>query len=82
MTLNLTTSSGHPIQSKFQVCEVSKPLWSVGKICDSGCSVLFTSKGATITHDATGTEVSKLPRSPGGLYMANMPSGAPDKPAE
>ena len=23
MTLNLTTTTGHPIKSKFQVCEVS-----------------------------------------------------------
>ena len=26
MILNLTTTAGHPIQSKFQVCDVSRPL--------------------------------------------------------
>ena len=80
MTLNLTTSSGHKIQSHFQTCDVAKPLWSVGKICDAGCNVMFTKAGAVITHEAYGKELSRFERTRGGLYMASMPLGKP--PAE
>ena len=83
MTLNLTTTTGHPIQSVFQVCEVSRPLWSVSKICDAGCSVTFTSKGASVKHDGTGKELCTFERKR-GLYVASLPLSKPadgDAPA-
>ena len=80
MTLNLTTTAGHPIQSKFQVCNVSRPLWSVGKICDAGCTVTFDSKGATVKHSATGKDLCSFERR-GGLYLANLPLSKPSKPS-
>ena len=77
MTLNLTTTEGHPIKSKFQVCEVSRPLWSVGKICDAGCTVTFDNKGATIKHTATGRNLCLFERRR-GLYTANLNLAQPD----
>ena len=71
MTLNLTTTEGYPIQSKFQVCDVSRPLWSVGKICDNGNQVLFTHDTAVVKHPK-GEEVCVFKRQPGGLYVAKL----------
>ena len=76
MTLNLTTTEGHPIKSKFQVCEVSRPLWSVGKICDAGCTVTFDSRGARIKHQATGKDLCLFERRR-GLYVASLPLSKP-----
>ena len=76
MIPNLTTTEGHPVKSKFQVCEVSRPLWSVGKICGAGCTVIFDSKGATIKHAAIGKNLCLFePRR--GLYTANLNSAQP-----
>ena len=79
MTLNLTTSEGHAVKSKFQVCEVSKPFWSVGKICDAGCTVTFTNKGASIKHTATGKQLCSFERRR-GLYVASLPLSKPNGP--
>ena len=76
MTFNLTTTAEHPIQSKFQVCNVSRPLWAVGKICDAGCAVTFDSKGATVKHFVTGKDVCSFERR-GGLYLASLPLSKP-----
>ena len=76
MTLSLLTTEGHPVQSVFQACEVSRPLWSVSKICDSGCSVTFDDKGAVVKHKATGKELCVFERKR-GLYTASLPLGNP-----
>ena len=77
MTLNLVTTEGHPIQSVFQVCEVSRPLWSVSRICDAGCSVTFTAKGATVTHMASGKNMCNFERKR-NLYVASLPLKRPE----
>ena len=79
MLLNLTTTEGHKIQSKFQVCDVSRPLWSVGKICDAGCAVTFTSKGAVVKHAATGKDMCSFERRR-GLYVASLLLSRPNSP--
>ena len=76
--LNLTTTEGHPIKSKFQVCQVSRPLWSVSKICDAGCSVTFDDKGATVTHTASGKNLCSFERKR-GLYTTSLPLNRPGK---
>ena len=48
MTLSLKTEGNQKINSTFQVCSTNKPLWSVGKICDSGCEVKFSSDKAVV----------------------------------
>ena len=77
MTLNLITTEGHPIKSKFQVCEVSRPLWSVGKICDSGCKVIFTADKAEVVQEKTGKTVCGFKRQ-GGLYVGNLRLSRPN----
>ena len=41
MTLSLRVDGNQKITSTFQVCQATRPLWSVGKICDSGCEATF-----------------------------------------
>ena len=54
MTLSLKTEHDTNINSTFQVCQTNRPLWSVGKICDAGCEVLFTAQGAVVKQKSTG----------------------------
>jgi hypothetical protein len=57
-------------RSVLQVAEVSRPLYSVGKICDTGAEVSFTSTQATV-KDKNGRVVAKFKRE-GGLYLAEL----------
>ena len=61
---------GKDIKSTFQVAKVTRPLWSVGRICDEGFDVRFTSCEAhVLTRE--GKEVCKFNRR-GGLYIAEL----------
>ena len=75
MVLNMQADGGGMLQSTFQVCNVSRPLWSVGKICDKGCSVTFDAKGASV-KTATGAEVCTFERR-NGLYVASLTLKSP-----
>ena len=70
MTLELQSGNA-AISSKFQVAQISRPLWSVGKICDAGYRVVFESGQGTIHHIKSGKEVVVFPRQ-GGLYVGDM----------
>ncbi len=72
---------GQVIKSTFQVADVSRPLYSVSKICDEGCEVHFCNTHAWITKD--GVEIAKFTRER-GLYVAEMMLGKPgdQKPAD
>ena len=61
--------SGKSISSTFQVAEVSRPLYSVSKICDEGCDVHFCATHASVIKG--GVEVARFPRER-GLYVAEM----------
>ena len=78
MTLSLRADDGRPIVSTFQVCETNRPLWSVGKICDSGCKVVFDSNKAEVIRKTTGKPVCTFQRS-GGLYVANLTLSNPKR---
>ena len=65
-----------PVQSTFQVAEVSRPLMSVSKICDQAYACLFTNGGAQIL-DPDRRTVRQFGRS-NGLYVANMKPKLPD----
>ena len=65
-----------PVQSTFQVAEVSRPLMSVSKICDQGYACLFTKDGAQILDQDRRT-VCQFGRS-NGLYVANMKLKSPE----
>ena len=68
VTLDMETL-GVPVKSTFQVSKISKPLWSVGKICDQGYEVKFSKDRATITNVTTGRQIEGFVRDQ-GLYVA------------
>ena len=69
-SLNLSDQD-RDLQSVFQVAAVTRPLMSVGRICDQGHSVTFNSIMAVV-HDASGNELCKFTRQQGGLYVAKL----------
>ena len=64
------TKDGEEFVSCFQVAAVTRPLWSVGRICDRGYTVTFTAKDARIL-DEKGVTVCYFKRE-GGLYLGTM----------
>ena len=80
MKLALKTEDGKPIESVFQVCETSRPLWSVGKICDNGCTVVFDAAKAEVIRKSDGRSLCTFQRS-GGLYVANLNLTNPKRPS-
>ena len=58
----------HDTSAKFEAADVTRALWSVGVICDSGLSVKFTSEHATVS-DRSGKELCLVHRT-NGLYIA------------
>jgi len=65
-----STGATHQISSKFEAADVTRALWSVGLICDSGLDVKFSSEKA-IVADPAGNEVCIFHRS-NGLYIAEV----------
>ncbi len=75
VTLHLLAPNGvgdgeEKISTVFQVADVTRPLWSVSKVCDAGYDVKFSKKQATIL-DEHGQPVCVFERQ-GGLYVARM----------
>ena len=64
-------SGNSSITSTFQVGALSRPLWSVSKLCDAGCTVTFDSKKAVVVHQASGGQMTEFPRR-GALYACDM----------
>ena len=64
------------LHSTFQIAQVTRPLMSVGKLCDEGLTVTF-SKTAALVTDKNGREVCKFERSAGGLYIAKLKLRSP-----
>ena len=77
VALNLSDGGAESaIQSVFQVAAVTRPLMSVGRICDEGYKVDFQ-KDQAMVSDKNGREVFKFNREAGGLYVAKMKLKAP-----
>ena len=79
--LNLSDESiDRDIQSVFQIAAVTRPLMSVGRICDEGHSITFNAIMAVV-HGKDGSELCRFQRSAGGLYVAKLklrsPAGFP-----
>ena len=71
LNLQTTTDDLNSIASIFQVAKVSRPLMSVGKICDNDMDVIFgKDRARVVTRD--GAEVCTFHRSNGGLYLAKF----------
>ena len=62
--LNLTDNSvGNGLQTVFQIAAVTRPLMSVGKICDEGHSITFNNICAVVTSKH-GDELCRFHRRP------------------
>ena len=61
-TLNLTDANAdRDLQSTFQIAAVTRPLMSVGKICDTGHTVTF-SDVMTVVRAKDGSELAQFHR--------------------
>ncbi|MDE0892833.1 MAG: hypothetical protein OSB14_11675, partial [Planctomycetota bacterium] len=78
--LNMEAPSGDgtqtPVQSTFQIAEVSRPLMSVSKICEQGYACLFTKDGAQILDQEQKT-IARF-KCANGLYVASMKLKQPE----
>ena len=70
--------AGHAVTSHFQVADVTRPLWSVGLITDSGLEVKFWDDHASI-FDKNGHEICHFART-GGLYVTTVQLENPAHP--
>ena len=71
-TLNLTDDcADRDLQSTFQIAAVTRPLMSVGKICDTGNTVTFSDVMAVV-RAKDGSEIARFHRNNGGLYVAKL----------
>jgi len=64
------------LSSVFQIAKVTRPLMSVGRICDHGMKVAFDAQRAVVTDDKV-SELCVFERKPGGLYIAKFRLKAP-----
>ena len=68
------------IKSVFQIAAVTRPLMSVGKICDEGHTVTFSAVMAVVNAQ-DGSELCRFQRNGSGLYVAKLklrsPAGFP-----
>jgi hypothetical protein len=76
--LNLC-DEGRDIKSVFQIAAVTRPLMSVGRICDEGHSITFNNIMAVV-HNKDGEELCKFHRKDSGLYVARMKLRSPASP--
>ena len=79
--LNLTdVGTDRDLCSIFQIAAVTRPLMSVGKICDEGHTIKF-SHCMAVVYATDGTELARFHRQNGGLYVAKLklrsPAGFP-----
>jgi hypothetical protein len=75
LVLNLE-QGGVPMQSTFQVAGITRPLMSVGRVCDQGLRCLFDDKEALVV-DKQDTVVCRFERR-GGLYVAKLKLKSPE----
>ena len=75
--LNLSDGEvGRDIQSVFQIAAVTRPLMSVGRICDEGHSITFDAVMAVV-NAKDGGEICRFHRNPSGLYVAKLKLRSP-----
>jgi hypothetical protein len=75
-TVKMRTTNGKRVASTFQVADVTRPLYSVSKLCDAGYDVAFSKTEATVKKD--GKLIHKFHRE-GGLYVCEMHIGGDDQ---
>ena len=67
--VKMRTGDGQRVASMFQVADVTRPLYSVSKLCDAGYGVSFTKQEGIVSKD--GKTIHRFHRE-GGLYVAEM----------
>ena len=67
-TLSIVTDEGRSAQARYQVADVSRPLTSVGKICDTNKRVIFGKHGVIMCLQ-TGRTMAF--RRGNGVYVIN-----------
>ena len=70
LRLRTQGAGGKEIATTFQVASVTRPLWSVARICDAGFKVVFDPAGAEIL-DKNGKVMCRFKRV-GNLYKARF----------
>ena len=76
MELNLSEQTGNEFTSTFQIAKVTRPLMTVGKICDEGYEVVFDKNVAKVVAE-DGEVVCQFNRQDHGLYTAKLRLKAP-----
>ena len=71
LSLETSGKDAHRLTSTFQVAKVSRPLMSVGRLCDAGMEVKF-SKGTASVIAPDGSVACVFERQGGGLYLAKL----------
>lgn len=74
-----TTSGGSPLNVRFQVTQVEKPLMAVSKLVDAGHTVQFNEKGGQIVNNRSG-RITEFRRKD-GVYVLDMWVPAPSDSA-
>ena len=75
--IQLNMESGNVLlQSVFQVAGVTRPLISVGRVCDYGLKCIFDEEKALVV-DKDGEKICRFERR-GGLYVARLKLKSPE----
>jgi hypothetical protein len=79
LSLETSGEDAHRLTSTFQVAKVSRPLMSVGRLCDAGMEVRFSKdKASVIAPD--GSIACVFERQGSGLYLAKLKLKRPELP--
>ena len=73
--LKLTSSQNSDIRSTFQIAAVTRPLMSVGRICDEGLEISFDAKRAMV-RDKSGRDACRFNRDPRSSPGLNLQVGS------
>ena len=72
LCLQASGKNGKSVSMMFPVAAVSRPLMSVGRLCDNGMDILFKRDRAGVL--ASGSVILSCERQVGGLYVAKLTS--------
>jgi len=71
VSLQASGKKGNTVSTMFQVAAVSRPLMSVGRLCDNGMDVFFKKDRADVLS-SDGSVILSFERQVGGLYVAKL----------
>ena len=71
LSLQAYGKDGNTVSTMFQVAAVSRPLMSVGRLCDNGMDVLCKKDRADVLS-SDGSVILSFERQVGGLYVAKL----------